>query len=129
MDRFLEVSPAVESILCVAYFGIRHATHGPNVCLRSLLFIGWDCHSRQINGQVVLDNVKVDHVQLELLLQFALSYRRCFLLLLVLKHGLEGEFVCIQSVDLFVQRYDRCLCRLLLLLYGIFVSECLTEGL
>ena len=106
MDRFLEVSPAVESILCVAYFGICHATHGPNVRLRSLLFIGWDCHSRQVNGQVVLDNVIVDHVHLELLLQFTLSYRCCLLLLLVFEHGLEGEFVRIQPVDLFVQRYD-----------------------
>ena len=63
---FLEVVPAVISVLGVTHFSVGHTAHGANVRLNALFLVVWNGHCGQVNCQVLFEDVVELDVFLEL---------------------------------------------------------------
>ena len=102
----LEILPTVEGVLSIAAFAIRHAAHCANVGLNSLLFVLGDGYGGQIDCKEALDHVKVAHIFLQLALHCLFLHGILLLLRLIFEHAAQGELICIQLVDLFLEICD-----------------------
>ena len=102
---FLEVVPAVISVLGVSHLSVGHTAHGANVRLNALFLVVWNGHCGQVNCQVLFEDVVELDVFLELGSRSLLCNRVLFLWRLTLKHGAKSELTSVQFVDVISQRY------------------------
>ena len=100
-DCFLEVVPAVVSVLWVTNFCVGHAAHSADVRLNPLLLVGRDSHRGQIDCQVFLEFVEAQNVSLQLCSNCLFLKCVFFFSSFTFKHGSKGELIRVKFVDAF----------------------------